>query len=348
MLLEHLSAVEVDPTPTTAYAGHMLVELGAQVATIEPEDGSRLDAAPPFVQGRSATAAYLSAGKTAHTAGSSGALASLAGANIVLVAESGLPDAMRDVIDRGPMPAGGRVIALCTPYGVVGPKCSWIGTELTLFQAGGEGFLQPSGLALSEAPERSPLGVARYSASYSAGLTVAVAALAALRASRGTSTIEIVDVSIQDCQLSLNYLTISRYVEGFSEDRWNRSLRYGGVLRCRDGYVELIPIEEHQWSAVCAMLGHPEWTRDSRFATGMDRTQHGEEINAHLRSWAATRTVAEVTTVANEYNVPCSTYTSPRDLPASPQFQSREFFRPWDEEEALAPLLPGNAWIIDR
>ncbi len=348
MLLNHLTVVELETTLATGYAGHLLSELGASVTVVESGHDSALSLAPPFVGDASATAAYLSEGKDRRVVGEPGADALVAEANVVLTAGAEPPDAWGEVIARAPLPRAGRVIAACTAYGLTGPKREWSGSELTLFQAGGEGKLQLSGLALSEAPERPPLGGARNQASYTAGITVALAALGALRTSRRTGTTELADISMQDSQLSLSYLTVSRYVEGFLEDRWNRSLRYGGVLRCRDGYIELIPIEEHQWGGVRSMLGDPEWARDERFATGMDRTQHGEEINERLRAWAVTQLVADVVAAAKEHSVPCGPYVEPRTLPASPQLQSRGFFRSWDGPDALAPLFPGTAWGIDE
>ena len=330
-------------TPAAAFAGRLLAELGAAVELLEPPGGGPLRALPPFAGGESAAFGYLAAGMAARTIPDAPAADELAALAILVHDRAALPGGWDEAIDAAPLPARGRAVVACTPYGQHGPKRGWRGTELTLFQAGGEGYLQPSGLGYEEFPERPPLGVGRYAGGYQAGSAAALAAVAGLRSSRAAGRTERVDVSVQDAQLSLNYLAVSRYADGVLERRSNRGFRYGGIVRCADGYAEILPIEQHHWEGLRALMGDPEWARAPELEDAVERGRRGGEINARLRAWAAPLAVADVVARAADAGVPCGPYLAPGELPGDRQFRFRGFFR----RTADGGLAPGAAWLLD-
>ena len=288
---------------------------------------------------------YLAAGKESRLIPTDAELAELADVNIVIHDQLELPRVWERVLREAAFPAKGRVVVACTPYGLEGPKRDWQACELTMFQAGGEGFLMPSGLGHEEFPDRSPIGVGNYLANYQGGLTAALTAVAGLRSSRQAGATERVDVSVQDAQLSLNYFTVSRFIEGAPESRVTRAFNYGGVIRCADGYVELVTLEQHQWHALRRMIGDPEWANDPKFEDPIQRAAQGDEINRHLRDWAATRTAADITELGVEFGVPCGPYLAPGDLQQDPQIQDRGFFV---ESEDGSGQYPGPPWTFNR
>ncbi len=344
--LDGRHVLEFEHDPAIGFAGSLLQMLGATVSAVEPEGGSPLRHTPPYHGGRSTTFAYLTAGKTRCAAGTLNRDA-IAAANIVLHADP-LPAALGEALAAAPLPAGGRAVVRVTPYGATGPKSGWQGSELTLFQAGGEGYLMPHGLPYEEHPERPPVGVGRYSAHYQSGIAAALAAVAALRLSRASGRAEHVDVSMQDAQLSLNYFTVSRYVEGARESRQTRAFRFAGILRCSDGYVELVPLENHHWLGVLELLGHPAELMTPEFADPIARAAKGDAINAHLRRWAAGLTTAQVVGQAAQAGIPCGPYLSPADLPADAQLAHRKFFVSAGDDPEPGDLFPGPAWAFDR
>ena len=336
---------EFASSPAAAFAAHLFVDMGASVEAIEPDDGSPIRQMAPFASGESTLFAYLSSGKGLRPPAKSGAASELADVNVIFH-DNPLPTAWEKALHELPAPSTGRVVVVCTPYGVDGPKRDWRASELTVFQAGGEGYLMPSGLAFEEFPERPPIGIGRHVAHYQGGIGAAVAALAGLRRSRETGQTEWVDVSIQDVQLSLNYFTIVRYLDGVLENRQNRAFRYGGVLQCRDGFVELVTLEQRQWEGLRSMLGDPEWAFDEKLEDPIERARSGDEINRHLRAWAIERTVDDVVTAAAEHGVPCGPYVQPERLWDVPQLQARGFFI--EDPDKPGKPFPGPPWVLDR
>ena len=342
--LDGFRAWLIAQTPAAGFAGRLLRELGARVELLEPPGGSALRNCPPFLEsGESAVFRYLTAGIETRELPARPDASQVAKVEIIVHERAALPFGWNPIVEAAPLPERGRVIVALTPYGGSGSKSDWHGNELTLFQGGGEGFLQPSGLGYEEFPERPPIGVGRYLGGYQAGTNAAFAALAGLRSSRASGRTERVDLSVQDSQLSLNYLSVSRYVDGHFERRSNRSFSYGGIVRCADGYVEIVPIEQHHWVALRELMGDPEWAQAPEFEDTVERGRRGPFINEHLRAWAAERSVEQVVARAAETGLPCGPYLSPKQLPEDQQFQHRGFFRP----DADGEPEPGVAWQLE-
>lgn len=339
--LEGLRVWEFSSTPAAAFAGRLLVDLGAEVDLLEGLAGHPLRRLPPLVAGASTLFDYLCHGKRVRSLARA-TTAELASVNAV-IHDGALPDDWRRALGSLPQPTRGRVVAAVTPYGETGPKRDWQGSELSLYQAGGEGYLMPSGLAHEWFPDRPPIGVGRYVGNYQAGLTVGLTLLAGLRVSRQAGVTEWIDISVQEAQLSLNYFTVARHVDGAPENRVSRAFKYGGVLPCRDGHVEILTLEDKQWEGLVRMMGEPAWAAEERFQDPIERAKNGDEINAHLRAWAAERSAAEVVALAAANGAPCGPYVAPEDLADLPQIQARGFFRAVDGR-----LRPGSPWVIER
>lgn len=331
--LAHLRVVVVGSGSVAInFAGRTLADMGATVVKLEdPPDGDSCRRYPPIADGfdpPSSLFAFAAAGTHSVLVGDGDAdrrhrALLLNEADVILhdqVTEAGW---LADPVDGR---VGRLAVVAVTPYGQFGPKRDVVGTDLTLFQAGGEGYLMPSGLAHEERPDGPPILAGRYVPSYQAGMVAAVGTLVALRSSEVSGVPERVDISIQDAQLSLNHLVVDRWQDGVLERRSNRSFRYGGVLRCRDGYVQILTLEDHQWHGLRDMIGSPGWAFDPALDDQLERARSGGRINAALRAWAASRTRDDVVRSAKEHGVPAGAFLSPADLRSDEQLRARGFF----------------------
>ena len=62
--------------------------------------------------------------------------------------------------------------------------------------------------------------------------------------------------------LAVGAFAIQRLGDGQVEHRAERSFRFGGVIECADGYVELLTLEQRQWDGLVKLMGDPEWAQD--------------------------------------------------------------------------------------
>ena len=77
----------------------------------------------------------------------------------------------------------------------------------------------------------------------------------------------------QDATLSVGAFAIQRLGDGSVEHRVERSFRYGGVIPCADGYVELLTLEQRQWHGLVKLLGDPRWALDPALEDSLERSR---------------------------------------------------------------------------
>jgi len=332
-----LRAVVCASGVAAAYAGRLLRAFGADTIWIEPPDGTRLRAEPPFLDARgevSALFAYLAAG--AHSLvcdleKESGctALATLLDGADIFIDDTPLADRRRRHIDRGSIASRHPhlVHVSVLPFGASGPKADWKAEEINLLHACGEGNLLPNGLSLELFPDRPPVKIYGHFASMQGGIAAALGALSAswLRPEVGG---QFVDIATQDAALAVSAFAVQRFGDGSVEHRATRSFRYGGVVPCVDGYVELLTLEQRQWQALVELLGRPAWALDPALDDPLERSRQGAAINARIRAWAKDKGVAELVAEGQALGVPIAKYNSPADVLSDPHERARHLFAP--------------------
>jgi crotonobetainyl-CoA:carnitine CoA-transferase CaiB-like acyl-CoA transferase len=220
------------------------------------------------------------------------------------------------------------------PFGASGPKADWVGEEVNLLHAGGEGFLLPNGLSCELFPDRPPLKIYGHFSQYQGGCAAALAALSACWAATDNGG-QYVDVSVQDAVLSIGAFALQRLGDGSLEHRKTRSFRYGGVFQARGGFVELLTLEDRQWNALVELLGRPEWSQDAALSDPLERSRRGDEINRHIREWMSRHNVEDIVRGAQELGVPAAKYRSPEEVIGGAHERARGLFAPLQLDEDL-------------
>ncbi len=318
------------------YAGRMLGSMGAAVTLVEPEGGMTLRREPPFLDDAgqvSALFAYCTAGMDSRTCDldredGRAAFDTLAAHTDILiddtpVAERGARELTPELIERR-YPDIVHVSVL--PFGATGPKAHWAGEDITLQHASGEGNLLPNGLSVERFPDRPPVKIHGQFAQLQGGIAAALGALTALWA-RPASGGQFVDISIQDANLAVGAFAIQRLGDGFIEHRVERSFRYGGVIPCADGHVELLTLEQRQWDGLVSLLGKPGWACDPALADPLERGRRGPAINHEIRAWASTRQVADIVREGQAMGVPLAKYYTPDEVLRDPHERLRGLFQ---------------------
>jgi len=339
--LAGVSVVEMSRGVAAAYAGRLLATLGAETILVEPPEGTALRREPPLLppsHQSSALFAYLACGKKSviceeTPAGRAELSALLAGADILV---HDLDTSQRTSLGLDEDTVRRRYPNLIDtsvlPFGAFGPKAGWHGEEINLIHASGEGFLLPNGLSAELFPDRPPLKIFGHFACYQGGVVAALGALCALAS--GERKGQRVDVSVQDAALAVGAFALQRLGDGSLEHRHTRSFKYGGVLQCADGYVELLTLEDRQWRGLVKLMGSPEWALDPALSDSLERSRRGTEINRAIRSWARLERTADVVARAQALGVPMAKYSNPAEVVFDPHEGARGLFEPIEIPEA--------------
>ncbi|HKP16946.1 MAG TPA: CoA transferase [Gaiellaceae bacterium] len=341
-LLEGYRVLELTETPGGAFCAKLFADLGADVLKVEPRDGDparRRGAFPRDIPDGNASGLflYLNANKRSLTLDLAKPTASEIATRLALAVDVVVEDHTPGyLVARGlgfaelhaANPA--LVIISLTPFGQTGPRAGWKATPLTVYHAGGHAsHLSPA------TPHRPPVTVGGLAGEYQAGIVAALAGLAALFGREATGG-QHVDVSKQEALVNLARSEHGRYPnEGVLVSRTNPDAPFvGGMLPCRDGWVECVVMEEHQWDALRTLLGEPAWTAQPAFSSQPARLEHAGELHERLAAETRTRSADELYERGQALGCPIGKVLSAPEILASGQLRSRGFFTAVDDPAA--------------
>jgi crotonobetainyl-CoA:carnitine CoA-transferase CaiB-like acyl-CoA transferase len=363
--LEGLRVVECGELVAAAYASKLLADLGADVVKVEPPSGDGARRRGPFPGGtpdpeRSGLFLYLNTNKRGvaldlrQTADRDRFRALARGADLLLhnvppadMAAHGLDYAALSALNPR------LVMTSITPYGLDGERRDWQATDLTLWSAGGIAYLNGGGHEAEDLPPLKPYGL---QAEFQGGVNAAVAALGALLARRRTGRGQHVVVSIQQALAAILELTFEYWpYQGLIASRLGRKpIQPLDFLACRDGWIFICCVEEHQWQEFVRMIGSPEWASLELFADRLSRGANWDALKLFLQEWASEQSVAEVYQAAQQRRIPFAPVSTMGDLLAAPHLNARGFFATLDVPGARitvpgAPYkLSATPWAIRR
>ena len=242
------------------------------------------------------------------------------------------------------------IMVSSTGYGHTGP---WSG-----FGAIGYGTEAASGLASVTGYADGPPTVPELPyADYTAGEHTVFAIIAALVRRALTGQGQFINIS-QTQTLSatvpepLMEFTFNGEVSGRTG---NRSGEYApqGSYPCsgHDRWLSLTVRSDGEWESLCAVLGHPEWTRDPRFADGSGRIAHHDELDRLIGETTTTLDAGELERDLQARGVPAGEVLDGKQLLFSDHLNSRGFFEMVEHPpETGMPPLPytSRPWKFDR
>lgn len=314
-----------------AYAARLLGTMGAEMTLIEPPEGTPLRREPPFLDGGvSALFAYLAAGASSRVLDPASAeFGALLSESDIFIDDTPMAERAALGLDEATIAARHPQLLHVSvlPFGAHGPKAGWKAEEINVQHASGEGNLLPNGLSVELFPDRAPVKIHGHFAEMQGGIAAALGALAALwvRPELGG---QFIDIASQDATLAVGAFAIQRLGDGSIEHRVERSFRYGGVVPCADGYVELLTLEQRQWHGLVELLGKPDWALDPSLEDSLERSRQGGMINGHIRAWAAVRKVEDIVREGQKLGVPLAKYYTPAEVVLDPHEKVRGLFQP--------------------
>ena len=271
-------------------------------------------------------------------------LAGLAGAALVvcdIVEDGATPEYVAAVAAR----SGGAWVTV-SAFGLDGPKGGQKGSDLVCAAAGGL-------LGCVADPDGGVHALPGAQALRAGGQAAALAALHGLSLVRGGLEPVHLDVSVQE---AVTYCAIPQPAAGVLYDaETGGGLRFGtpaGSLRCADGDVSILVIDDHQWNRLVAAMGHPAWTE--AYPTLDVRRAHADEIQAAVAAWTGTRSKFEVEGVFQAHGVAACAVRTLAEVVSNEHFLARDFLRPSDDGRlacatfpALTTALPAGEAVAD-
>ncbi len=353
-------------------AGQMLADLGADVIQVEPPGGSTGRGVAPFFADRPDESIYW----TAYTRGKRGITCNLEDARgrdlLLRLLESA--DFLIESADVGRMAAlridyqtlherqPRLIYTSISAFGQTGPKSHYIGSDLAIWAAG-------TALLMTGDDDRPPVRVSQPQAWGHAAGDAAGGALLALHARHQTGLGQHVDTSAQVSAAQATLAQILAYAIGSPDPE-----RFGGGLKLRgvgirstadvlDGHIVLTlapgPAIGHfanhavRWLVDVGALD--DSLLDQDFVTYADRAVVGQadpelfpRVQQIMREQVATRTKQEMLDISIAYDLLLVPVLDIADLGASPQLESRGFWRSVEHPDGRSVVYPSPPLQIYR
>jgi glutaryl-CoA transferase len=172
-----------------------------------------------------------------------------------------------------------------------------------------------------------PMRVGVPIADIGAGLYAAIAVLAAINHRHTSGAGQQIDVSLFDAQLASMLNTFSGWFNsGVALGRTGNdhpSAAPYGVFEVDDGYILIATFNDREFVRLAAVLGHPQWSSDSRFATMGARVANREELKGLVTDALRGKSKAEWVETMNAATVSCGSINQMADLEQDPQVLAR-------------------------
>jgi crotonobetainyl-CoA:carnitine CoA-transferase CaiB-like acyl-CoA transferase len=333
-----------------AYAAKLMADLGAEVIKVEEPDGDAARRRGPYPghiphPEKSGLFLYLNTNKLGvtlnlQTSKGQGLLQRLIQDADLLIhnySPARMPglgldyEALRRLNPR-------LVMTSISPFGQTGPNRDLQAHDLTMWAAGGIVYLSGA----SGRPDLPPLKAFGQQAGFQAGVNAAVGSLGALFGRLSNGRGQHVDVSVQECLVAVmenNYVSWP-YSQSVAS-RLGFRLIPQDVLQCRDGYIYVLAVEEHQWKNAVELMGNPEWAMADIFQDFASRSANWDALKPLLEDWLQDKSVQELYHAAQARRVPFAPVSTMGDLLNSAHLNARGFFAEITHPEAGTLRYPG-------
>ena len=325
------------------YCAKLLADLGAEVIKVEkPVTGDQARSRGPFLHDiphpeRSGLFLYLNTNKygvTLDPASSAGKVIFLELVKCAdVLIEDTTPGTMEHLglgYDSLKEVNPSLLMTSITPFGQMGPYRNYKAHHLNIYHASGQAsfsFTQKYG------GDTTPVKGGGYVGDYDAGLSGAVATLAALYKRGPGGTGQHIDVSRQEALISLDRVDISASANDPDATARRRGM-LGGLMPCKDGYVMVVAPQQHQWEALVELLGNPEWAHSEKCKDEWTRSENAAELQPLIEEWMLQHDKDEIYHRGQSFGCPVSPVNSAADVYNSPQVKHREFFAEIEHPEA--------------
>lgn len=340
-LLEGMVVLDVTQVMAGPYCAMVLCDMGARVIKIEPPGGDSTRAMAGASGRDSAAFNAVNRGKLGvvldlQTAAGRAAFVRLAGAADVLI-ENFRPGVMARLgLDYATLAAHNPrlIYASISGYGQTGPAASKGGFDLVA--QGATGLMSVTGES-----NRPPVKVGVPITDLGAGLFALAAILAAVHWRSTSGRGQYIDTSLFDAGVALSVWEATQFLSGQgvpgplgSAHRMSAPYQ---AFRCGDGSITIGAANERTFARLAALLGHPEWPSDPRFATDARRVEYREQLAELIEEVTRQGPCAEWLEQLEAAGIPCGPIHDYAQVFADPQVAARELVVAVDHP-ALGPL----------
>ncbi len=203
-------------------------------------------------------------------------------------------------------------------------------------------------------PDREPILVyAPYSDQLNCRIT-GLLVMAALDYRRRTGEGQYIDQSQFEGSLQylapllLDYTVNKRVMERMGNRDPNAAPHGAYPCRGEDRWCVIAVFNDQEWHSFCQVIGNPEWTQDSKFATLSARKENEEELDALVAEWTQGYTPEQVMAMMQAAGVAAGVAQDMKDVHSDPQLKHRSHFMTITHSEIGPHLYEARPYKLSK
>jgi len=196
-------------------------------------------------------------------------------------------------------------------------------------------------------PDSEPVGPYGAYTDLTAPALTAAAIIAALDYRRRTGKGQYLDLSQLEAGLHFLAPALLDYTANKREQsRVGNRCDYAvphGAYRCKgeDRWCVIAVFTDEEWESFCKVIGSPQWAKESRFSTFLNRKRNEDELDRLVDKWTSNYTAEEVMSMMQEAGVAAGIVQNGEDLFIDPQLKHRHHFWELEHPEIGAHKVSG-------
>ena len=111
-----------------------------------------------------------------------------------------------------------------------------------------------------------------------------------------------------------------------------------------DRWIAITLRDDQEWIELADVLGHPEWSQDSRYSTVHGRNERRAELEALIAEATSKIDAYELFHLLQSRGVPAGPVSTEHMVNTDPHWEARGYFRPLAREDLGEYLHPGHPW----
>ncbi len=230
------------------------------------------------------------------------------------------------------------IYASISGYGRTGPRADQFGYDLVSQAESGV-------MSITGTPGVGPMRFPTPIADMTCGLFTLIGILAALGARHKTGVGQMLDMSLQEGQMTwLENYAGSYFATGEEPQQYgNRHPQIAPYepVEAADGKWFILGVgSDNTWRKFCEVAGLQAFSDDPRFVTNAQRVEHYDELMPHVRKAILARTAEEWLDILRKADVPVGKINSVSEALADPHLTARNFI------VRLAHPALGSVWSL--
>jgi len=159
----------------------------------------------------------------------------------------------------------------------------------------------------------------------------AYAILAALYHRAKTGEGQFLDVSMSEAEVAFApEANIEYAINGRMPGRMgnlDESMAPHGAYRCQgeDKWVAIAVANDEEWAGLCKAMGHPKWTKDSKFSDALSRWNNRSELDKLIETWTIKHGHYEAMEILQKAGVAAGASLNVEEVCTDPQLNERGF-----------------------